>query len=88
MDLFMSIAVLLGLAALFGVLNERFLRLQATIGLMLLALALALSLPDSPEKTTIVNMTYAVVTFSILVQGSTMSRLFKPEFLRGLVKST
>ena len=29
-------------------------------------LALALSLPDSPEKATIVNMTYAVVIFSIL----------------------
>ena len=33
----MSVAVLLELAALFGYLNERFLRLQATIGLMLLA---------------------------------------------------
>ncbi len=52
-----------------------------------LALALALSLPDSPEKATIVNMTYAVVTFSILVQGSTVGRLFKLEFLQRLVKS-
>jgi len=53
-----------------------------------LALALALSLPDSPQKATIVNMTYAVVAFSILVQGSTIGRLFRPEFLKGLIKST
>jgi CPA1 family monovalent cation:H+ antiporter len=45
------------------------------------------SLPDSPAKATIVNMTYAVVAFSILVQGSTIGRLFKPEFLRRLLKS-
>ena len=44
MDLFMSVAVLLGLAALFGLINERFLGLQATIGLMLLALAMTLAL--------------------------------------------
>jgi len=37
-DLFMSVAVLLGLAALFGYVNERFLKLQSTIGLMVLAL--------------------------------------------------
>jgi len=51
-----------------------------------LALALALSIPDSPEKATIVNLTYAVVAFSILVQGSTIGRLFGPELLKGLVK--
>jgi len=64
MDLFMSVAVLLGLAALFGLINERFLGLQATIGLMLLALAMTLALillkllggldsdcrPGDPEK--------------------------------------
>ena len=44
MDLFMSIAVLLGLAALFSFINERFLRLQATIGLMLLALGMTVVL--------------------------------------------
>ncbi len=52
-----------------------------------LALALALSLPDSPEKAIIVNMTYAVVAFSILVQGSTIGRLFKPKFLESILKS-
>jgi len=51
-----------------------------------LALALALSLPDSPQKATIVNMTYVVVAFSILVQGSTIGRPFKPDFLKSLVK--
>jgi len=64
MDLFMSVAVLLGLAALFGLINEQFLGLQATIGLMLLALAMTLALillkllggvdsdcrPGDPEK--------------------------------------
>ena len=39
MDLLMSAAVLLGLAAVFSLINERYLRLQPTIGLMLLALA-------------------------------------------------
>ena len=53
-----------------------------------LALALALSLPDSAEKATLVNMTYAVVAFSILVQGSTIGRLFKPDFLKRILKST
>ena len=44
MNLFLSVAILLGLAALFGFINERFLRLQATIGLMLLALSMELAL--------------------------------------------
>ena len=44
-----------------------------------LALALALSLPESPEKALIVNMTFGVVAFSILVQGSTIGKLFSPD---------
>ncbi len=52
-----------------------------------LALALALSLPDSPEKATIVNMTYAVVIFSILVQGITIARLFPLHVLERIMKS-
>jgi CPA1 family monovalent cation:H+ antiporter len=43
-----------------------------------LALALALSLPESPNKTLIVNMTFAVVAFSILVQGSTIGTCSSP----------
>jgi CPA1 family monovalent cation:H+ antiporter len=51
-----------------------------------LAIALALSLPESPEKPLIVNMTFGVVAFSILVQGSTIAKLFKPSYLNGLIK--
>ena len=38
MDMLLIVSILLGFSALFGVLNERFLGLQSTIGLMLLAL--------------------------------------------------
>ena len=51
-----------------------------------LALALALSLPESHDKPLIVNMTFAVVAFSVLVQGSTVAKLFKASYLRGLLK--
>jgi CPA1 family monovalent cation:H+ antiporter len=51
-----------------------------------LALALALSLPASSSKALIVNMTFAVVAFSILVQGSTIGTFFKPDYLKSLVK--
>jgi CPA1 family monovalent cation:H+ antiporter len=51
-----------------------------------LALALALSLPESHDKPLIVNMTFAVVAFSLLVQGSTIAKLFKPDYLKGLLK--
>jgi len=51
-----------------------------------LALALALSLPQSQEKPLIVNMTFAVVAFSVLVQGSTIAKFFKPAYLKGLLK--
>ena len=51
-----------------------------------LALALALSLPESHDKPLIVNMTFAVVAFSVLVQGSTIARFFKPSYLQGLLK--
>jgi CPA1 family monovalent cation:H+ antiporter len=51
-----------------------------------LALALALSLPESRDKPLIVNMTFAVVAFSVLVQGSTIAKLFKPAYLKSLLK--
>jgi CPA1 family monovalent cation:H+ antiporter len=51
-----------------------------------LAIALALSLPESPEKPLLLNMTFGVVAFSTLVQGSTISKLFKPSYLKGLIK--
>lgn len=40
-----------------------------------ISVALALSLPDVPEKASILAATYAVVVFSIIVQGLTMKRL-------------
>ena len=40
-------------------------------------MALALSLPQMPERETIVAATYVVVIFSILVQALTMGRLVR-----------
>lgn len=40
-----------------------------------LSIALALTLPESTNKEIILLMTYAVVVFSIIVQGTTISRL-------------
>ncbi|HEY1549587.1 MAG TPA: sodium:proton antiporter [Kofleriaceae bacterium] len=42
-----------------------------------LAVALALSIPEGPYRDTILVMTYAVVAFSILAQGLTLSRLLR-----------
>lgn len=42
-----------------------------------LALALALALPPNPYRHLILSMTYAVVTFSIIVQGLTMKPLIQ-----------
>lgn len=46
-----------------------------------LSLALAVSLPDSAWKPLILNMTFAVVVFSIVVQGLTIRRMFTKERL-------
>jgi CPA1 family monovalent cation:H+ antiporter len=51
-----------------------------------LSLALAVSLPDTPWKPLILNMTFAVVVFSIIVQGLTIQRLFTPARLAGLLR--
>jgi len=40
-----------------------------------ISLALALSLPESPEKNLILDMTYVVVVFSVLFQGTTFRQL-------------
>jgi len=42
-----------------------------------ISVALALSLPHSPEREVVVTLTYAIVVFSILVQGLTIGRLVK-----------
>ena len=47
---------------------------------------MAMSLPDGPEKDVILHMTYGVVAFSIIVQGLSISRFFKADQLKGLLK--
>jgi CPA1 family monovalent cation:H+ antiporter len=42
-----------------------------------ISVALALSLPNSPERNLILTFTYVVVLFSILVQGLTLEKLVK-----------
>ncbi len=46
-----------------------------------ISVALALSLPRGPERDTIIAMTYIVVVFSILVQGSSVKYLMEPNRL-------
>lgn len=43
-----------------------------------ISVALALSLPRGPERDAIIAMTYIVVVFSILVQGSSVKYLMEP----------
>lgn len=40
-----------------------------------ISIALALSLPEGPERTVILSVTYVVVLFSVIVQGGTISGL-------------
>ena len=49
-----------------------------------LAVAMALSLPNVPQKELILHMTYGVAAFSIIVQGLTISRLFPAATLERL----
>jgi len=42
-----------------------------------ISIALALSIPEGYEREIIVTMTYAVVAFSILIQGFTIKRFIK-----------
>jgi CPA1 family monovalent cation:H+ antiporter len=37
-----------------------------------ISIALALALPDSPNREVVLSVTYAVVVFSVLVQGMTV----------------
>jgi CPA1 family monovalent cation:H+ antiporter len=50
-----------------------------------LAIAMAMSLPESPEKPVILHMTYGVVVFSMLVQGSSIGQLFSADRLKRLL---
>ncbi len=51
-----------------------------------LAIAMALSLPNGPEKDIILHMTYGVVAFSIIVQGLSIGRIFKADQMKCLLK--
>lgn len=59
------------ITALLAYMNARFVGLPTTIGVM------ALSLPAGPYRDLILALTYAVVVFSILVQGLTVKPLVK-----------
>lgn len=50
-----------------------------------LSLALVASLPPSPWQPLLLNMTFAAVLFSVVVQGLTIGRLFTAEELKGLL---
>jgi CPA1 family monovalent cation:H+ antiporter len=51
-----------------------------------LAVAMALSLPDGTQKDLILHMTYGVVTFSIIVQGLSIGRLFGRRRLNAVLR--
>ncbi len=51
-----------------------------------LSLALAVSLPDSPWKPLMLNMTFAVVVFSVVVQGLTIQKMFTQKRLADLLR--
>jgi CPA1 family monovalent cation:H+ antiporter len=75
---FVSVAVqpfLFGWTHLLSLRNAPFLTWAGVRGGI--SVALALSLPDSPAKVTILTSTYAVVLFSIIIQGSTLGWLAK-----------
>lgn len=50
-----------------------------------LAIALVLALPDEPFKNVLIPMVYGVVVFSILVQGSSIKKLYPKSRLNGLL---
>ena len=45
-----------------------------------ISVALALSLPESPERGLLLLVTYCVVLFSVIVQGLTVERVIKRYF--------
>ena len=45
-----------------------------------------MSLPYGPEKNLILEMTFCVVAFSLIVQGLTIGKLFKADSLSRLLK--
>jgi len=75
-------ARLVGVAVPIGLMRFRQTFTKGTIAILTwgglrggISIALALSLPPSPEREIILNATYAVVVFSVLVQGLTLGPL-------------
>ena len=85
MSIFESAAILIGLLALFGYLKYKLLQLPHTIGLVVIAPALAVSLPANEFKPTILTITYAVVLVSIIVQGLTIKPLVERTVAQGRI---
>jgi CPA1 family monovalent cation:H+ antiporter len=76
---FLSVGVQVRLFSLVRTFSERTIAILTWGGLRGgISVALALSLPPGPSRDAIVTITYAVVVFSILVQGLTMGRLIRP----------
>jgi CPA1 family monovalent cation:H+ antiporter len=74
----LGVTLALSYALVFGAL------ISPTDPIAALAILKAAGLP--PRLEAIVNMTFAVVAFSVLVQGSTIAKFFKPSYLQGLLK--
>ena len=77
LSLFEIAALLLVLSGFFGWFNQALLRLPHAIGLLVMALVpsmamLALSLPTMEFKPLLLTCIYAVVLFSIIIQGLTV----------------
>jgi Na+:H+ antiporter len=52
-----------------------------------ISIALALALPDVPARSALITTTYAVVVFSILVQGLTVVRVLRSPVLQASSKA-
>ena len=73
-----SVALPIGLLSLTGLANRNAIPILTWGGLRGgISVALALSLPASEYKNALLSATYAVVVFSILVQGLTVERLVR-----------
>ncbi|MEP5621151.1 MAG: hypothetical protein ABJP82_01075, partial [Hyphomicrobiales bacterium] len=52
-----------------------------------ISIALALSVPETANKELLVDMAYAVVLCSVLVQAPTIKLFFRPQVLKQLMKA-
>lgn len=73
---FISIGSIIGLARRFTIFPKGAIRILCWAGLRGgISVALALSLPQGPERDLIVTITYCIMAFSILIQGLSVSTL-------------